>query len=80
MGSADMMQRNLNGRVETLTPVVDPRLKARIEEVLEILLEDDNLAWEMTEGGESWARVVPTSGVNAHERLQALALERIVAP
>jgi polyphosphate kinase len=80
MGSADMMQRNLNGRVETLTPVVDPRLKARIEEVLEILLEDDDLAWEMTEGGESWARVVPTSGVNAHERLQALALERIVAP
>jgi polyphosphate kinase len=75
-----MMQRNLNGRVETLTPVVDPRLKARIEEVLEILLEDDNLAWEMTEGGESWARVVPTSGVNAHERLQALALERTVAP
>jgi polyphosphate kinase len=80
MGSADMMQRNLNGRVETLTPVVDPRLKARIEEVLEILIQDDDLAWEMTEGGESWTKVAPTSGVNAHERLQALALERTTAP
>jgi polyphosphate kinase len=79
LGSADLMQRNLNGRVETLAPVFDLALKRRIEQILEILLADNELAWEMQPDGATWKRVVPAEGeprINAHHELQALALAR----
>ncbi len=42
LGSADLMPRNLNGRVETVFPVDDPALKARIfDEVLQTCLADN---------------------------------------
>ena len=40
IGSADLMPRNLNRRVEALVPVDDPRLKARLEQVIEVELSD----------------------------------------
>jgi polyphosphate kinase len=41
LGSADMMQRNLNNRVETLFPIEDPALRRAIRErVLDVLLAD----------------------------------------
>ena len=58
IGSADMMQRNLNNRVEALVPVTDPNLKVRLEEVLDVELSDDVLAWEANPDG-SWTKVVP---------------------
>jgi polyphosphate kinase len=79
LGSADLMQRNLNGRVETLTPVFDPMLKERIETIFEILLTDNELAWEMQQDGRTWKRVPaggPEHRVNAHLELQAISLER----
>jgi polyphosphate kinase len=81
MGSADLMQRNLNGRVEVLTPVEDPSLKERIEQVLVTLQADNVLAWEMVDEGRSWEKV-PTIGdpVNSHEILEQAALDRSSAP
>ena len=75
LGSADLMPRNLNGRVEALTPVTDVGLKARLETILEILLADDTLAWEMDAGGNSWSRVSGSANVNAQEQLQEWATE-----
>jgi len=76
MGSADLMQRNLNMRVEAVTPIIDPRIKLRLEEMLQTLMDDDELAWEMEPDGRSWARVTPDTGLNAHRRLEELAVQR----
>jgi len=77
MGSADLMQRNLNGRVEVITPIEDPTLKARAEEILVTLQEDNVLAWEMVDAGRAWHKVATTGDpVNSHERLEQLAIAR----
>jgi polyphosphate kinase len=76
VGSADMMPRNLNGRVEALTPVSDPALKARLQEILEVLSRDDVLAWEMDPGGDSWSKMPARLSLDAHRRLQELAIDR----
>ncbi|HEU5307914.1 MAG TPA: polyphosphate kinase 1, partial [Acidimicrobiia bacterium] len=75
IGSADLMPRNLDHRVEALTPVTDPRLRARLAEVLEINLDDDVLAWELTADG-SWHKIPTTVGVSTHRALQDLAVAR----
>jgi polyphosphate kinase len=74
IGSADLMPRNLDGRVECVAPVLDPALAARLEEILSVNLADDALAWEL--GPAGWHKVPTTVGVNAHARLQALAEDR----
>jgi polyphosphate kinase len=54
-GSADLMPRNLDKRVEVVVPIEEPALVARVEEVLELLLADDG-AWELA-GDGSWTRI-----------------------
>ncbi|MGH8887612.1 MAG: RNA degradosome polyphosphate kinase [Egibacteraceae bacterium] len=76
IGSADLMPRNLDRRVEVAVPVADPELQGRLQEVLDVNLADDTLAWELEADG-SWAKVATTVGVNTHHRLQELALERV---
>ena len=75
IGSADLMPRNLDRRVEALTPVKDPSNQFRIDEALDVLLADDNLAWEL-EGNGTWHRVPQVHGINAHDTLQDLAVAR----
>ncbi len=73
LGSADLMPRNLNRRIEVLTSVTDPQLQSQLDVILDVLLDDDQLAWLLTEDG-SWHRNVGTDGSNAHELFQHLAL------
>ena len=75
VGSADMMPRNLNRRVEVITPIDDPSLRLRLEEILRVCLADDTLAWELGPDG-TWAKVPTTRGMSTHRRLEALAVER----
>jgi polyphosphate kinase len=75
MGSADLMQRNLDRRVEALVPVADPTLTEHLDEILQVLLEDDTLAWTLAPDG-SWSKVPTERGSNAHLRLQELAVAR----
>jgi len=75
IGSADLMTRNLNGRVEALVPIDDPALEARLEQILQLAFEDDTGAWELGPSGQ-WARVPTTSGASLQRRLQVLALAR----
>ena len=75
IGSADLMPRNLDRRVEVTAPVLDPRLTARLDEILEAGWEDDSLAWELDADG-SWTKVPTERGANAQERLMQIALER----
>jgi len=75
IGSADLMRRNLDRRVEVLTPVRDTSLQARLDEVIDTLLADDVLAWEL--GPDAvWRRVRGGRGVNAQSELADLARRR----
>ena len=78
MGSADLMPRNLDRRVEALAPITDPDLQFRIDEVIDVLMADDMLAWGLNADG-TWARVPVVSGVDAHLVLQELARVRASA-
>lgn len=52
MGSADLMPRNLNQRVEVLFPVEDQAMIRHLrDDVLEIYLQDDIKAWRMLSDG-----------------------------
>jgi polyphosphate kinase len=75
LGSADLMQRNLDRRVEVLTPVRDPALQARLDEILAALSADDMLAWELTSHG-TWGAPDSKGTVNAQRRLEDAALAR----
>ena len=75
IGSADLMPRNLDRRVEVLTPVHDPALQARLDELLDVELADDVLAWTMGPDG-AWTRVAPGGEVETHARLQEVTSER----
>src|SRR5215203_4048051 len=55
IGSADLMPRNLDTRVELLAPVLDERNKAELEDTLERCLADDTNGWELEPDG-SWKR------------------------
>ncbi len=55
IGSADLMPRNLDTRVELLTPIDDPELRAELEDTLERCLADDTFAWTLGPDGQ-WTR------------------------
>jgi len=58
IGSADWMYRNLEARVEAITPIEDPVARERVKEVLETTLADHGHAWELNATGQ-WKRRTP---------------------
>ncbi len=52
IGSADMMHRNLDRRVEVLAQVKDPRLTAQLDDVFESALDPATRCWELTPDGQ----------------------------
>ena len=60
--------------IEALTPVLDPALQADLDEILEINLADDCLAWTMHDA--RWTKPASARQVDTHLRLQQLALDR----
>jgi polyphosphate kinase len=75
LGSADLMERNLDRRVEVLTPIQDPALRDRLDEIIAILLADDTFAWELNSDG-TWSGPSPAGTVNAQARLEQAARDR----
>jgi len=51
LSSADWMQRNLDKRLELLFPVIDPKHRRRLIEVLELYFADNVKAWQLTREG-----------------------------
>ncbi len=72
IGSADLLTRNLDGRVEVLVPVDDVRLQTRIDGILDALLADSRHAWELGPDG-TWSRVGPAQGEPAMSAQASLA-------
>ena len=78
LSSADLMQRNLDRRVELATPVLDAVARSRIDEILDLCLADDVRAWELT--AEDVWEPVPSTGANidAQHELALRATSRSV--
>ncbi len=55
IGSADLMPRNLDTRVELLTPVEAEPLREELEDTLDRCLADDTFSWDLLPDG-SWER------------------------
>lgn len=78
IGSADWMPRNLDRRVEAITPVEDPKLVAELKEIVHILLSDNRQAWELQSDG-SYLQRQPEPGEDdriAQNILMQKAVER----
>jgi polyphosphate kinase len=61
IGSADLMPRNLDTRVELLAPVVEDMLRADLLDTLDRCFADDVNAWDLAEDG-TWTRRTPEGG------------------
>ena len=55
IGSADLMHRNLDRRVEVLVQVTDPVAREHLRETLDLAFSDDVVAWEL-QPDEVWRR------------------------
>ena len=51
IGSADLMGRNLESRVEVLAPVEDEALRRELRAILDVQIDDQRSAWEMDSDG-----------------------------
>jgi polyphosphate kinase len=58
IGSADLMPRNLDHRLEILAPVDDPAVQGRLKGAFDVLLADNALAWDLDADG-NWTRNRP---------------------
>jgi polyphosphate kinase len=82
IGSADWMYRNLQNRVEAVTPIEERAFRERLWQSLQIMLGDQRQAWDMNGDGEYSQRQPPASGIETgtHRCLMALAQQRWRAP
>ncbi|MEA3419319.1 MAG: RNA degradosome polyphosphate kinase [Campylobacterota bacterium] len=70
ISSADLMPRNLVRRVELMTPIGEPNLAKRIEQVLMLQLKDNQLRWELKESGEYVKVPALGQSINNHTILE----------
>jgi polyphosphate kinase len=68
-GSADWMPRNLNRRVEVVTPVANPLFQRRLQSVLEVCLADNRQAWDLHPDGSYVQRTPGDRGERATHRM-----------
>ena len=76
IGSADIMERNLDRRVEAVVPVEDLEARLRLAEILETMLHDDRRSWILDADGR-WRRTEEIEGregtIDTFARLKRLA-------
>jgi polyphosphate kinase len=79
IGSADLMPRNLDTRVELLAPVRDEALRAELLDTLERCMADDTNAWTLAADG-AWERRAPSPSEprNAQDELMSRHAARAV--
>jgi polyphosphate kinase len=71
IGSADWMTRNLDRRVEVITPIEDPEISNDLQEILGIMLSDNRQAWDMHSDG-SYRQRRPQLGTEEQSTQQIL--------
>ena len=77
IGSADLMKRNLEERVEVLAPIETPELQTQLREILDINLSDQRAAWDMQSDGTYIQRQPKGKNtLSCQEQLMELAEKR----
>ncbi len=61
MGSADLMPRNLDHRIELVAPVEDGRIQHELIRAFDVMLADNASAWELSPDGR-WMKLRPKKG------------------
>ncbi len=74
ISSADWMPRNLDRRIELLTPVEDPACVRRLRQILDVYCADNINAWRLTADGTYERLSGSPEAVRAQEALYAMAL------
>jgi polyphosphate kinase len=72
ISSADLMTRNLDRRIELMTPIHDQRFNERILSILHLQLADNQLRWQLNPDG-SYTHILPEEGsqiINSQELLE----------
>jgi polyphosphate kinase len=75
IGSSDLMERNLDRRIEATTPVTDPELVDQLAEALELTFEDDQFSWVLGPD-QRWRRLDGSNGRSVQRELKVIAAER----
>ncbi|MDF3051106.1 MAG: Polyphosphate kinase [Pseudonocardia sp.] len=76
IGSADMMHRNLDRRVEVLLRVTDPKAATYLREVVDSCLDPATRCWTLSPDGSWWPSPAPDSGVSPVRDHQAEMMYR----
>jgi len=61
LGSADLLPRNLDHRIEVVTPIEARPLQAELDAIFDALLKDNTHAWQLGPDGV-WLRITPADG------------------
>jgi polyphosphate kinase len=77
IGSPDLMQRNLDHRIEVLMPVENARARQEIAAILDSALADDSYAWGLDSEGV-WTRLSPSKPDKPHSH-HATMMRRALA-
>ena len=74
IGSADLMHRNLDRRVESLVRIERPAHKSSLQEIFDLSLSDETSSWHQDQ--DTWKRVSKSSNGKALQDLQSLYIKR----
>lgn len=69
IGSADLMPRNLDGRIEVLVPVLDKSIRDRIKATLDLQFADNCQCWEMQSDGRYARLRAPARGKRINSQM-----------
>lgn len=75
IGSADVMPRNLDRRIEVVMPVEDPELQERLQAILDIDFDPNASGWDLDADGV-WTHYVHKAMFDSQNRLRELAVAR----
>jgi polyphosphate kinase len=75
IGSADLMDRNLNRRVESLVRIVEPEHKASLIKLLDEYLSDEIANWQMLPTGK-WQNIAKLPDGSAIESVHQLLINK----
>lgn len=83
IGSADLMERNLDRRIEAVVPVADPVAQVRLDQALAVLLADDRRSWQLGPDA-TWRRTEDINGrpgeVDTFVQMKAAAIADAQVP
>lgn len=76
IGSADWMRRNLDRRVEVITPIRDPEIAKDLQEILGIMLADNRQAWDLQPDGNYIQRTPKDNSSEANSQAILMSMSQ----